>query len=370
MAPKYFRTTSVNSTEVSDMPGIAPSPNTQLENALLEAFGLDSLKRMVRHSLGLVLEHEVGLNRGLKYIVADLVELAVREGWRDELVRGASAENPNPMLKTLATTLGISPPAVVPEPANRNIGQLEKLVRERGVFLKWQDFTRQLSALGRQLCRIEIPAGEGVGTGWLVSSDLVLTNYHVVEDVYESRVRPESVTCRFDYFVDSIEAPGGTACALADRWCIKCSKYAASDVRADAPEPTNDELDYALIRLTRPIGNENLSGSKRGWIHISATPPVVLGGDIVLVPQHPDGRSLELAFGEAKEFNASGNRLRHDANTEGGSSGAPCLSVSLSPFGLHHATSTSRRLLYNQCVPIRHVIQNLRNAGVEPFWEG
>ena len=95
-----------------------------------------------------------------------------------------------------------------------------------------------------------------------------------------------------------------------------------------------------------------------------------MGGDIILVPQHPDGRSLELAFGAVLEFNASGNRLRHDANTEEGSSGAPCLSVSLSPFGLHHASSPTRKVRYNQCVPIRHVIQHLITAGVEPFWEG
>jgi hypothetical protein len=349
-----------------------PSPiETQLEDALLKAFSLESLKRMVRRSLGIVLENEFGLNRGLKYIVGDLVELSVREGWRDELIRGAIADNPNPWLKAVATTVEVPPPRpILAEPSTRHQGQLEKLVRERGVFLKWQDFTRRLSEVGRQMCRIEIPAGEAIGTGWLVASDLVLTNYHVIEDVETQKTNSQDVACRFDYFVDEIHNPGGVTCGLSENWRVDVSRYAASDTRSDAPEPTNDELDYALIRLTRPIGDEIVDGSKRGWLHVSSTPPVVLGDDILLVPQHPDGRSLELAFGKAIEFNTSGTRLRHDVNTEGGSSGSPCLSVSLAPFGLHHASGPGRKILYNQCVPLRQIIQRLQRKDIPPFWEG
>jgi hypothetical protein len=352
------------------MPQLTPSTENQLEDALLKAFNLESLKRMVRRSLGIVLENEFGLDRGLKYIVTDLVELSVRQGWRDELLRGAIADNPNPWLKAVAATAEGSPPPILADPAIRHQGQLEKLVRERGVFLKWQDFTRRLSELGRQLCRIEIPTGEAVGTGWLVACDLVLTNYHVIEDIDAQRAASQDVACRFDYFVDDLTNPGGVTCGLSDNWRVDASRYAASDTRSDAPEPTNDELDYALVRLARPIGNEIVDGSKRGWVHVSATPPVVLGDDILLVPQHPDGRSLELAFGKAIEFNASGTRLRHDVNTEGGSSGSPCLSVSLGPFGLHHASVPGRKLRYNQCVPLRHIIQRLQRGGIPPFWEG
>ena len=76
------------------MPGIGPSQNVEIESALLQTYSLDSLRRMVRHSLGLILEHEIGLDRGLKFIVGNLVELAAREGWRDELVRAALSDNP------------------------------------------------------------------------------------------------------------------------------------------------------------------------------------------------------------------------------------------------------------------------------------
>ena len=232
------------------MPERIPSAETQLEDALLEAFNLESLNRMVRRSLGMVLEHEVGLNRGLKYIVADLVALSVREGWRDELLRGAITDNPNPWLKAIAAQLKIPQPSTVPEPRKRDLGQLEKIVRERGVFLKWKDFTQRLSELGRQLCRIEIPTGKAIGTGWLVGPDLVLTNYHVIEDVDLQRAAREDVVFRFDYFVDAESNPGGVTCGLSDKWRVDVSRYATSDTSSDAPEPTEDELDYA----TRAIG--------------------------------------------------------------------------------------------------------------------
>ena len=106
-----------------------------------------------------------------------------------------------------------------------------------------------------------------------------------------------------------------------------------------------------LVRLARPVGNEVVDGINRGWVRVSATPPVVVSDDILLVPQHPDGRSLEVAFGKALEFNTSGTRLRHDVNTEGGSSGSPCFTVSLSPFGLHHASGAGPRLAIQSMCP-------------------
>jgi Trypsin-like peptidase domain/Effector-associated domain 1 len=350
------------------------SGEIKLNQALLQAFSLESLKRMVHLHLGLVLEDEIDLHRGKKYIVADLVDLSVRQGWRDELIRAALDDNSgNLSLREVAKTItdvASRRPASLLKAGDP--GALEKLVRERGVFLKWQDFTQRLASLGRHLCRIEIPTGTAVGTGWLVYSDLVLTNHHVVEDLVQQRCAVADVTCRFDYFVDSIaDDVGGVACGLADVWRVDLSPCAEADTRADAPDPTTEQLDYALVRLARPVGDDPLTpgGGKRGWVHVNAAPPVVVHDDVLLVPQHPDGRSLEVAFGKALEYNSTATRLRHDVNTEKGSSGAPCLIVTLDPFGLHHASGPGRKLRYNQCVPLRHIIQAMVRHKVSPFWE-
>ena len=347
-----------------------------LEDALLKAFNLESLKRMTRRRLGLTLENEIGLHKGLKYIVADLVEVALREGWRDDLLRAALAENErNPYLEQVAIGVSITTPSPHPISANGRVdsGTLEKLVRERGVFLKWQDYVRKMSALGYHMCRIEVPTGEPAGTGWLVAADLVLTNYHVIEDVHKNNVLARDVTCRFDYFVDNAQGRplGGVACALAPGWLVDWSPYSDADVRADAPQPTAEQVDYALIRLDHSVGDDSVTGTggKRGWVVLNANPPVVMAEDVLLIPQFPDGRSLELTFGKALEYNDPGTRLRHDANTEPGASGSPCLTISLEPFALHHASGPGRSLRYNQCVPLRLVIQRMIKQRINPFWE-
>jgi hypothetical protein len=350
------------------------SPEEQLNEALLQAFSLDSLKRMVHLHLGLVLEDEIDLHRGKKYIVEDLVDLSIRQGWRDELIRAALDDNSgNLLLRAISKSItNVAPPRLASLPKTGDVGALEKLVRERGVSLKWQDFTQRLAALGRHLCRIEIPMGTAVGTGWLVASNLVLTNHHVVEDLEQQHCTVADVTCRFDYFVDSgADDVGGIACGLADEWCVDLSPRADADTRADAPDPTTEQLDYALVRLATSVGDTLLTpgGGKRGWVHVNAAPPVVLHDDLLLVPQHPDGRALEVAFGRALEYNSTATRLRHDVNTEKGSSGAPCLTLTLDPFGLHHASGPGRNLRYNQCVPLRQVIQSMSRHKVSPFWE-
>jgi len=91
--------------------------------------------------------------------------------------------------------------------------------------------------------------------------------------------------------------------------------------------------------------------------------------DIVVVPQHPEGRTLELAFGAALNYNERANRLQHNANTESGSSGSPCLTASLEPFGLHHAGGLDKNFLHNQCIPLRPIIQRMVRQHVEPFWQ-
>jgi hypothetical protein len=346
--------------------------NNSLEDALLQAFSMESMKRMLRRRLGIILEQELDTHRGTKYIFGDLVQLSTDEGWRDDLVRGALSENPgNPRLKIAAQALNISRPSRTTDAPTGSVpvarldrGRLEKTARERGVMIKFEEYATKLSALARRMCLIEIPTGSGEGTGWLVAPDLVLTNYHVIKAVRENRVAVADVTCRFDYFKEGV---GGVSSGLAAQWLRDWSPYAAGDERADAPEPTAEQVDYALIQLARPVGDEEVEGAKRGWVSVQAAPPAVIAEDIVMVPQFPDGRSLELSFGKALEYNKSGTRLRYDANTEVGASGSPAVTMTIEPFGLHHAAAPGRSL-YNQCVPLRLIIQRMLRRNIPAFW--
>jgi hypothetical protein len=347
--------------------------DVKLEDALVQAFAIASFSRMLRHQLGIVLEREVNTQQGFKYVVGDLVQVAAREQWRDDLVRGALADNPkHPLLWQAAAVLHVSPAQPVSTPAgpiaaaDLGGGRLEKMARERGISVSHRDYMEKLSAIGRQMCSIEVPEGNPFGTGWLVGPDLVLTNYHVVQEIRENKVAASDVTCRFDY---AVQGATGVPCGLAPRWLEDWSPNALADIRADAPEPTADEVDYALVRLARPMGDEKAAdGAARGWVHVNAAPPVVIADDLLMVPQFPGGQGLSLSFGKALAYNNAATRLRYDANTEQGASGSPCVTMKLEPFGLHHASGPGRSLRYNQCVPLRLVIQRLTRQGIPPFW--
>jgi hypothetical protein len=358
---------------------LTPEQRQVLEQALLKAFSLQALKYMVRRRLGLQLEEELDLARGLKFIVADLVEEALRGGWLDQLMRGARQEVPgNIRLRRVTEDLKIVDPPPAPSPReaedqlSRDVAELlEKTVRPRAPYVDLGDFMERLGRVGERICRIEFPEGTARGTGWLVGSDLLLTAYHVVEDFHLRHADPSDARCRFDFATDAFDGGtlGGTVCGLADDWLIASSPYAERDVRSSGAEPTATQLDYALIRLDRKIGELTTpAGSRRGWIAIAENPPVIMANDIMLIAQHPLGRSLKLAFGAVVGYNGVGTRLRYDANTDKGSSGSPCFDITLAPFGIHHAGGPGEKFVYNQCVPLRRVIAHMKSDQVAPFW--
>lgn len=343
-----------------------------VEEALVRAFDLAGLKMMTRHRLGLVLGDEVDLHQGLKYVVHDLVAVAERGGWVDQLVRGARAAVPgNPQLLRAARLLKLEQ-ELPPLPAAADEDRLEKLVRERAPSVSFADFVRRLQDVGGRLCRIEHGAGRAAGTGWLVAADLILTNYHVAKPIHLGQLAAADVVCRFDCF--SAASGGGTfegstACGLAENWLVDHSVYTQNDTDGTGPEPSVNELDYALLRIERPIAGEPAGGgAPRGWIAVRSSPPAVMAGDVTLVVQHAGGRPLEMAFGTVLAYNTAATRYRHDANTEPGSSGSPSFTVLLEPFGLHHAGGPGAAFKYNQGVPLRRIVAAMAGKQIPPFW--
>ncbi len=63
-------------------------------NALLHAFNVNRLERMLRIHCEQELEHLTGRNQELLKIVDDVIAHAVRDGWLDKLAEGALAANP------------------------------------------------------------------------------------------------------------------------------------------------------------------------------------------------------------------------------------------------------------------------------------
>jgi hypothetical protein len=292
------------------------------------------------------------------------------QNWLGKLVKAARQANPgNGKLKALEPLADLT---AAPAPGGL---ELEDIVRQDGGFQDVMPWVERLDRLRAQICRIEIPVGQAVGTGWLVANDLVLTNWHVIQRVLAGKRQPAEILCRFDYATSGGRTNEGVTCGLAAKWCEDFSPASPAELGEGADAPTASELDYALLRLAQPMGATvglNGAGGPRGFIATQrgASPQA---NSVVFVLQHPEGEPLKLAIGVAKSTNANATRVMHDANTVRGSSGSPCLNAKLELVALHNAGDA----LYdgeigvpqnNQAVPIEPILARLESQGAPKFW--
>ena len=344
-----------------------------------DAFALDELRMMLRFRLDKDLDDVSSPNSTKSFRIFQMVEDSERKGWTGALIAAARETNPgNGQLAVVASEIGLA--SARADARLRIDGQeltLERLVRDHTDF---NDFVPWLAKAGEreaQVCRMEVFQGNKVeyGTGFLVGADLVLTNHHVVASVIAGDTGPDRVLCRFDFkrLADGMELSTGTECRLdhQNEWLLASSPPSPEDEKVNGDAPADDELDYALLRLEKkvgdlPIGKSPQPGApSRGWVPLAADPGLVLN-DILFVLQHPDNEPLKLAAGRVLKLDP--NRVRHDANTEGGSSGAPCFAHDWGLVALHHAGDPNFAELhhpeYNQAIPIAKIVSHLEAAGV------
>jgi hypothetical protein len=220
-----------------------------------------------------------------------------------------------------------------------------------------------------------------MGTGFLVGPDAVLTNYHVMESVLANG-SASSVLCRFDYKVlsDGSRDPGVEVKLHATDWKLDYSPFTQSE-KAGEPDkilPTKDELDYALVRLARPVGQEPgnprapAGAPARGWVNIPAADPnpnpAFDPHAPLLIAQHPDGSPLKLAVDTDSiiALNSNSTRVRYATNTEAGASGSPCFDLEWQLIALHHYGDPAYgQPRYNQGIPIGKIRDRVRRPGAE-----
>ena len=226
-----------------------------------------------------------------------------------------------------------------------------------------------------------LPAGLAgtIGTGFLVAPDLCLTNYHVVRPLIDQAADPARARLRFDYkrAADGTVVSEGMLFTLAREWLVAAAGAAPSTA---CPTPAKqhrrvDELHFALLRIEGRPGEEAVGRAagladapRRGWIYRVGTGGFAAGDPLFLL-QHPEGEPLKLAFGPSDGPNANGTRLRHQVNTEPGSSGSPCLNARLELVALHHAGDPNfdpaHKPAYNSAIPVAAIRAWLAGGGIE-----
>ncbi|MBX3434151.1 MAG: trypsin-like peptidase domain-containing protein [Pirellulales bacterium] len=254
--------------------------------------------------------------------------------------------------------------------------QLERTVKQRIPQVSSAVWRSRQTAVEGQVGRVEYD-GAPVGTGFLVGPDALLTNYHVAESWLDNPAAARLVAVRFDHKVaaDNVLASGVVVRLHPDQWLLDASPYAPCEKRSGAAgRPQNHELDYALLRLARPIGDEEYSPDaysnprRRGWIELpDHLPELPLRAPLVIV-QHPHGAPQTLALDSEAflGFTAERNRMRYTTNTESGSSGSPVFDFRWTLIALHHLGDPAFDDLspeYNQGIPANVINRLIMDPG-------
>ncbi|WP_166481722.1 effector-associated domain EAD1-containing protein [Scytonema sp. UIC 10036] len=316
-----------------------------LQNVLLSAFpSEENLTQMVRFGLNENLAAIAG-GRNLTENVFYLIQWAESEGRTEELIIAARNEKPrNAMLREVAEQLLLAP--VEPEE-----GAFERLVLKSVRFNNVAQWREWMGMCELAICQIRIP-GITVGTGFLVGVDLVMTNYHVISSAHHNPSISRMVTLRFDYKTDK----GG----LADEAKVQ-KYYLARDDQWLVDYSPQNELDYALLRVRNTPGEQPIGGQEgappRGWL----TPhKYTFGqGEPLVILQHPKAAPLKISIGSVIYEQVGHYYVSYSANTDEGSSGAPCFNSDWNLVAIHHYGDSRG----NRGVIFSHILEHMHEKG-------
>jgi Trypsin-like peptidase domain/Effector-associated domain 1 len=306
--------------------------------------------------------------------IFNLIRVSQAEGWTGDLIAALQADRPrNVLVRNLPDALRLAVTDAPPRPSSS--GQnLEKIVSNGG-FADLRIWAEKMVAIGQALCRIEFPTahGTGYGTGFLVSSDFVLTNYHVIENHIQAKLDPATISCRFDYARDTKGLDEGRLVGLAagSSWIVAHSPYDPADI-SGVGSATAGHLDFALLRLSEAAAEQDVGGGgRRGTVAVRRQAPVPADKAPVFIVQHPKGTPMALSIGIVQGVSGNGARIRYDADTLNGSSGSCVFDQRLDLVALHHSgdPSASLRAQYNEGIPMRGIVAMLEAKGVSPFWQ-
>jgi V8-like Glu-specific endopeptidase len=251
---------------------------------------------------------------------------------------------------------------------NKNIAPIEEVVIGQDGRLTISFFERGLvasRAVAKVLVHKIIDGKEtktfACGSGWLITPNLLVTNFHVIEArnrrkeqaATESDLRAQAMrtVAHFNYLEENQD--------YFEYTCTELVNF-------------NEELDYALLRLSEPSSNSNKPLSSWGYLSVSPTVPNLVKGDRLNIIQHPQCGPQRIAirsnfYVDTLSTPTMSNRIRYLTDTEPGSSGSPVFNDDWQVVALHHAAVQVPETIYkgevikynNQGILIHKILESL-----------
>jgi S1-C subfamily serine protease len=189
------------------------------------------------------------------------------------------------------------------------------------------------------------------GTGFLIASDTILTNHHVLHDYKDGKRPVKCLDILFNYELDAANRP-----REVDRY-----EGDVSTITGDA------EHDWAIIRPHKSFKNSYPALSLR---------PVkpAMRGDFVYIVQHPQGRLKKIGLLHNEVVNVTHSRVHYLTDTLPGSSGSPVCNEFWQVVALHQrgikGDPEKGAIFKNQGIPIERVVEGLTARGILKPAEG
>lgn len=183
---------------------------------------------------------------------------------------------------------------------------------------------RRAAAAADAVALVKTPRGPA--TGFLVSEDLLLTNWHVFKTRAMAADDRVSVVFRWE------EGENGQIRSSQELRLDPDRFFLAGD----------DTLDFALVAV-EPLPNGKSPGTRFGSVRMNGMVGKVLLGKPLNIVQHPGGTPRKVAFRSNLLVSLDdATRLIYQTDTLPGSSGSPVFNDDWELVGLHHAAEQAK----------------------------
>jgi V8-like Glu-specific endopeptidase len=191
------------------------------------------------------------------------------------------------------------------------------------------------------VCRVVTP--RGLGSGFLIGSNLLMTNEHVIPN---ADVAGKSYA-EFNY-QENVDHSIGP---------VYRYRLNAEGLRV------NPELDYCVAGVLEDSAIPPVSK----WGHLSLQSAIeVKPGDHVPIIQHPQGGLKQIAVTANQVANIFDFRLQYMTDTLPGSSGSPVFNDDWNVIAIHHAggdllkNAFGQRLFANEGILMKYIVEDLK----------